>query len=160
MRFEPLRTVIALAVQNGFKLHQMDVTTAFLNGELKEKVFMKQPEGYVVKGMEGLVCKLKKSIYGLKQSPRCWNSALNDYLKQTGFVEAARDPCLYMASEGEMFLIAIYVDDILLAGKSMKRMNTVKQALSQKFLVKDMGEFNYFLGVKVVQDHSAGSVWI
>ena len=81
MRFEPLRTVIALAVQNGFKLHQMDVTTAFLNGELKEKVFMKQPEGYVVKGTEGLVCKLKKSIYGLKQSPRCWNSALNDYLK-------------------------------------------------------------------------------
>ena len=75
-------------------------------------------------------------------------------------MEAARDPCLYMASEGEMFLIAIYVDDILLAGKSMKRMNTVKQALSQKFLVKDMGELNYFLGVKVIQDYSAESVWI
>ena len=59
-----------------------------------------------------------------------------------------------------MFLIVIYVDDILLAGKSMKRMNTVKQALSQKFLVKDMGELNYFLGVKVVQDHSAESIWI
>ena len=106
MRFESLRTVIALAVQNGFKLYQMDVMTAFLNGDLKEEVYMKQPEGYV-KGKEGLVCKLKKSIYGLKQSPRCWNSALNDYLKQTGFVQAAGDPCLYMASEGQMFLIAI-----------------------------------------------------
>ena len=62
---------IALAVQNGLKLHQMDVTTAFLNGELKEEVYMKQPEGYVVKGKEDLVCKLRKSVYGLKQSPRC-----------------------------------------------------------------------------------------
>ena len=160
MRFESLRTVIALAVQNGLKLHQMDVTTAFLNGELKEEVYMKQPEGYVVKGKEGLVCKLKKSIYGLKQSPRCWNSVLDDYLKKLRFVQAAGDPCLYMASEGEMLLIAIYVDDILLAGKSITRLNTVKQALSQKFQVKDMGELSYFLGVKVIQDHNAGSVWI
>jgi len=81
VRFESLRTVIALAVQNGLKLHQMDVTTAFLNGQLKEEVYMKQPEGYVVKGKEGLVCKLRKS-YGLKQSPRCWNS---DYLKKRDF---------------------------------------------------------------------------
>ena len=139
VRFESLRKVIALTIQNGLKLHQMDVTTAFLNGELKEEVHMKQPEGYVVKGKEGLVCKLKKSIHGLKQSSRCWNSTLDDYLKQIGFLQTAGDPCLYMASEGEMFLIAIYVDDILLAGKSMKRINTVKQALSQKFLVKDMG---------------------
>ena len=160
VRFESLRTVIALAVQNGLKLHQMDVTTAFLNGELKEEVYMKQPEGYVIKGKEGLVCKLKKSIYGLKQSPRCWNSSLDDYLKKLGFLQAAGDPCLYMASEGEMFLIAIYVDDILLAGKSITRMNTVKQALSQKFQVKDMGELSYFLGVKVIHDHNAGSVWI
>ena len=157
VRFESLRMVIALAIQNGLKLHQMDVTTAFLNGELKEEVYMKQPEGYVVKGKEDLVCKLRKSIYGLKQSPRCWNSALDDYL---GFVQAAGDPCLYMSTEGEMFLIAIYVDDILLAGKSIERLNAVKQALSQQFQVKDMGELHYFLGVKVVQEHKAGIVWI
>ena len=66
IRFESLRTVIALAVQNGLKLHQMDVTTAFLNGELEEEVFMHQPEGFVTKGQEHLVCKLKQSIYGLK----------------------------------------------------------------------------------------------
>ena len=160
VRFESLRMVIALAVQNGLKLHQMDVTTAFLNGELLEEVYMKQPEGYVVKGKESLVCKLQKSIYGLKQSPRCWNSALDDYLKKMGFVQAAGDPCLYMASEGEMFLIAIYVDDILLAAKTIERLNAVKQALSQKFQVKDMGELHYFLGVRVVQDQKAGSVWI
>lgn len=160
VRFESLRTVIALAVQNDLKMHQMDVTTAFLNGELKEEVYMKQPEGYAEKGKEGLVCKLKKSIYGLKQSPRCWNSALDSHLKKMGFVQAAGDPCLYMASEGEMFLIAVYVDDILLAGRSNKRLTAVKQALSQQFQVKDMGELHYFLGAKIIQDHKTGSVWI
>ena len=160
VRFESLRTVIALAVQNGLKLHQMDVTTAFLNGELREEVYMKQPEGYAVEGKEELVCKLRKSIYGLKQSPRCWNSALDSHLKEMGFVQAAGDPCLYIASEGEMFLIAVYVDDILLAGCSNERLTAVKQALSRKFQVKDMGELHYFLGVKVVQDHRTGSVWI
>ena len=160
VRFESLRTVIALSVQNGLKLHQMDVTTAFLNGELKEEVYMRQPEGYTVKGKENLVCRLEKSIYGIKQSSRCWNSALDTHLKKMGFVQSAGDPCLYMSSEGEMFLIAVYVDDILLAGKSDKRMAKVKQALSQQFQVKDMGELHYFLGVRVIQDPSTGSVWI
>ena len=77
VRLESLRTVIALAVQNGLKLHQVDVTTAFLNGELEEEVYMKQPKGFIVKGQEHLVCKLKQSIYDLKQSPQCWNSALD-----------------------------------------------------------------------------------
>ena len=83
VRMESLRTLIALAIQNGLKLHQIDVTTAFLNGELKE-VFMKQPEGFIVKGQEHLVWRLKRSIYGLKQSPRCWNSALDSQLKKMG----------------------------------------------------------------------------
>ena len=116
VRFESLRTVIALAVQNSMKMHQMDVTTAFLNGELQEEVYMKQPESFMSDGQEDLVCKLKRSIYGLKQSPRCWNSALDNKLKQMGFVQAKGDPCLYLASEGEMFIIAVYVDDIVLAG--------------------------------------------
>ena len=118
VRFESLRMIIALSVQRCLKVHQMDVTTAFLNGELNDEVYMKQPEGYVVKGKENLVCKLKKSIYGLKQSPRCWNSVLDQFLKKIGFVQATSDPCLYIASEGELFLIAVYVDDIVLAGSS------------------------------------------
>ena len=139
VRFESLRTVIAFAVQHGLELHQMDVTTAFLNGELKEEVYMRQPEGFAAKGKEDLVCKLKKSIYGLKQSPRCWNSALDNYLKELGFLQVSGDPCLYVSSEGEMLIIAVYVDDILLAGASSKKLNAVKQALSKKFEMKDMG---------------------
>ena len=124
--------MIALAMQNGMKMHQMDVTIAFLNGELQEEVYMKQPEGFVAESQEDLVCKLKRSIYGLKQSPRCWNAALDHKLKQMGFVQAKGDPCLYMASEGEMFIIAVYVDDIVLAGKGDQRMAEVKQALESE----------------------------
>ena len=160
VRFESLRMIIALSVQRSLKLHQMDVTTAFLNGELNDEVYMKQPEGYVVKGKENLVCKLKKSIYGLKQSPRCWNSILDQFLKKIGFVQAISDPCLYIASEGELFLIAVYVDDIVLAGSSDARMKEVKQALSQKFQVKDLGELHYFLGVKIIQNQKNRTVWI
>ena len=72
----PYVSIPSQAVQNGLKLHQLDVTTAFFNRDLKEEVYMKQPEGFAAKGQEHLVCKLKRSIYGLKQSPRCWNSAL------------------------------------------------------------------------------------
>ena len=123
VRFESLQTVIARAVQNGLMLHQMDVTTAFLNGELEEEVYMRQPEGFAVKGQEDLVCKLKRSIYGLKQSPRCWNSVLDSQLKQMGFVQAKGNPCIYVTSEGEMFIIAVYVDDIILAGKVTNECN-------------------------------------
>ena len=142
--FESVRTVIALAVQNGMKLHQMDVTAAFLNGNLKEEVYMKQPKGFIEKGKENLVCKLKKSIYGLKQSPRCWNSSLDDTLKRLGFVQTSGDPCIYVRSKGEKFIVAFYVDDIILACKSEKHLREMKDALSQQYNMKDLGELNYF----------------
>ena len=93
-RQESLRVLLALSVQYKLKLHQVDVVTAFLNGNLEEEVYMAQPEGFVSPGQEHLVCKLKKSIYGLKQSPRCWNSALDAYLKQIGFTQSNSDPCI------------------------------------------------------------------
>ena len=122
--------------------------TAFLNGELEEEVFMTQPGGFVVKGQERLLCKLKRSIYGPKQSPHCWNSALDSYLKKMGFIQAMSGPCLFISSEGEPFIIGIYVDDILLGGKSDRRMTEVKKAPAMQFEVKDIGELNYILGAK------------
>ena len=80
VRFESVCSVIALAVHENIKLHHMDVKTTFLNGELHEQVFMSQPELFVKKGKENFVCHLKKSIYGLKRSPCCWNMALDDHL--------------------------------------------------------------------------------
>ena len=131
VRPESIRTVIALAVKKGLKLHQMDVTIAFLNGEIEEEVYMKQSEGFVADGQEHLVCKLRKSIYG---SLRCWNSALNAQLKTKGFNQSASDPCIYTSLE-EMFIHAVYVDDIVLAEKTDERMEEVKNMI-------DMGELH------------------
>lgn len=155
-----LRILIAQSVQNGLKLHQVVVTTAFLNSTLEEEVFMRQPEGFETKGKELLVCKLKKSIYGLKQSSRCWNVMLDTQLKEMGFAQSKNDPCIYYKTTGkEMFYIGVYVDDIVLAGKTDEDPSVVKNALSRKFDIKDLGELNYFLGIKVEQQES-NSIWI
>ena len=157
VRFE---SIIATAAQNGMMLHQMDITAAFLNGDLDEDVYMMQPEGFRVKRKEHLVCKLKRSLYGLKQVPKCWNMTLDHQLKKMGFVQNCSDPCLYISAEGELFLIAVYVDDILLATKGNKRMEEVKRALSAQFDVKDLGDLHYLLGVTIIQNREEKSIWI
>ena len=121
---------------------------------------MKQPEGFVVEGKEHLVCKLKQSLYGLKQSPRCWNSMLDAHLKGMGYVQCTNDPCIYTLAGGETIIIGVYVDDFVIAGKSSERIEQVKTSLSEKFDVKDLGELHYFLGVQIVQDHKRGTVWM
>ena len=151
VRSESVRSVISLTSKNGLKLHQMDITTVFLNGDLEEEVYMKQPEGFLAEGQEHLVCRLKKSIYGLKQSPRCWNQAIDAQLKLMGFKQSTSDPCICTStteSDG-LFILAVYVDDILLAGKSQHKIAQVKADLGKRFQLKDMGELHYFLGVSV-----------
>ena len=122
--------LLALTVQDGLYVHQMDVATAFLNGQLQEEVYMDQPEGFVMPGKEGLVCKLKHSLYGLKQAPRCWNLTLNEKLKEMGFTQMPSDPCIYVSKAQEPFIIGIYVDDIALAGRDEKQIIEVKSALA------------------------------
>ena len=160
IRFESFRTLVAIAVQKGLKLHQLHITAAFLNGHLEEEVFMKQPEGFVEEGKEHLVCKLKQSLYGLKQSPRCWNYTLDAHLKSMGYVQSTSDPCIYTSAEGETSIIGVYVDDFVIAAETTEKIKEIKTALSQKFEVKDLGELHYFLGVLVIQNHKNGTVWI
>ena len=142
IRLESLRALIAFGVQNDLLIHQIDVTTAFLNGELEEEVYMKQPEGFI-RGEKQFVCKLKKSIYGLKQSPRSWNSVLDGQFKQMSFIQCESDPCIYRACEGGVFIIGVYVDDIILAAETEKRLNDVKLVLAKRFDFKDMGKLHY-----------------
>ena len=162
VRFEPIRSIVSLGIQHKLQLHQMDVSTAFLHGELTEEVYMRQPEGFIEPGKEHLVCRLKRSIYGLKQSPRCWNHALHTQLKTMGFKQTSSYPCLYvyLESEGVPFLIAVYVDDIVLGGRSEAKMTAVKKELSQKFEMKDLGPLHDFLGVKIIQDQLTGVIWM
>ena len=117
VRFSSIRGLLAFAVQNSMLIHQMDVVTAFLNGKLDEEIYMAQPDGCVEAGKEHLVCKLKKSVYGLKQSPWCWNRAFSEYLESIGFEQSAADPCVYIRSTEPTTIIAVYVDDLILITK-------------------------------------------
>ena len=98
IRFESVRTIIALAGKYDLKLHQSDITTTFLNSELKESIYMQQPERFMMKGKEHRVCKLKLNQYGLKQSPRCWNEKFDCQLKKMGPKQLKTDPCIYTLS--------------------------------------------------------------
>ena len=149
-----------MAAKQDLKLHQLDITTVFLNGELNEDIYMKQLEGFEVKGKEHLVCKLNRSLHGLKQSPRCWNEALNSQLKKRHFKQFENDPCIYtLTSGGEIFIAAVYVDDIILACKSSTRIQEFVKSISESFDIKDMGKLHYFLGVRIAYPGS-GKIWI
>ena len=111
-----MRIILALVAHFDLELHQMDVKTAFLKGNLEEEVYMKQPEGFFIEGKEKMVCKLKKSIYGLKQASRQWYIKFNDTIKSFGFEEIIVDRCIYRKISGSKFIFfVLYVDDILVA---------------------------------------------
>ena len=119
----------------------MDVKTAFLHGNLTEDVYMIQPEGFVDPNSASKVCKLKRSIYGLRQASRSWNIHFDEVVTGLGFIKSEEDAYLYKKLSGSsiVFLI-LYVDDILLIGNDISMLNSVKESLNGKFLMKDLGE--------------------
>ncbi|CAL1361871.1 unnamed protein product [Linum trigynum] len=154
---DSLRIVMAMVAHYNLELHQMDVKTAFLNGNLDEAVYMDQPEGFVVEGKEHMVCKLKKSIYGLKQASRQWYIKFNDTITSFGFRENIVDRCIYLKISGSKFIILVlYVDDILLATNDLGLLHQTKEFLSKNFEMKDLGEASYVIGIEIFRDRSQG----
>ncbi|KAF2353386.1 Integrase catalytic core [Trinorchestia longiramus] len=152
VRFESVRAVLALAAKHNLQLHHMDVATALLNGELSEEIYLTQPEGFVSEGNENRVCKLNKSLYGLKQSSKCWNTALDGHLNQLGFKQFKTDAYIYThVSNKGLCIIVVYVDDIIIESDCIDEINKVKSCLSGKYKMKDLGKLSYFLGVSVMQ---------
>ena len=144
-----LRTLLALTASEDLELHQLDIKTAFLNGELEETIYMKQPEGYE-EGTSDTVCHLKKSLYGLRQAPRAWNTRLKKELELMSFKPSDADAGLYIAEfKGSNVYILVYVDDILIAAKDIAAVNNVKERLTSIFDVRDLGEAKYFLGMSL-----------
>ncbi|KAI5339875.1 hypothetical protein L3X38_019148 [Prunus dulcis] len=138
---DSLRVIMALVAHFDLHLHQMDVKTAFLNGDLEEDIYMVQPEGFVQEGGKSLVCKLCKSIYGLKQASRQWYLKFNKVVKDFGFVENVLDECIYMKMSGRHFIILVlYVDDILLACTNLTMLHDCKNFLSKNFEMTDLAE--------------------
>ena len=151
-RVETIKLIMALAASIGWEIHHLDVKTAFLHGELKEEVFVVQPEGFVVKGQEEKVYKLKKALYGLRQAPRAWNIKLNKILRGLNFQRCSKEPSLYRKEENKSLLVVVvYVDDLLVTGSSLEVIQEFKREMATKFEMSDLGKLTYYLGIEVYQ---------
>ncbi|KAK1615903.1 hypothetical protein QYE76_021420, partial [Lolium multiflorum] len=156
-RLTTIRVLLSLAASHGLLVHQMDVKTAFLNGELEEEIYMEQPDGFVVDGQEGKVCKLLKSLYGLKQAPKQWHEKFERTLTAEGFVVNEADKCVYYRhGGGEGVILCLYVDDILIFGTSLNVIKEVKEFLSRCFEMKDLGVADVILNIKLLKDDDGG----
>ncbi|GJY55064.1 retrotransposon protein, putative, ty1-copia subclass [Tanacetum coccineum] len=151
-----IRILIAIAAYYDYEIWQMDVKTAFLNGHLSEEVYMEQPEGFVNPKYPNHVCKLKRSIYGLKQASRQWNKRFDDEIKKFGFTQNPDEPCVYLKASGSYVAILIlYVDDILLMGNNIPMLQDVKSYLGRSFAMKDLGDAAYIIGIKIYRDRKS-----
>jgi hypothetical protein len=162
VRHTSIRAVLALVAHYDMALEQMDVNTAFLHGDLEEQIYMEQPEGFSQPGQEHLVCKLKKSLYGLKQSPRQWYKRFDSYMIKIGYRRCEYDCCVYVRSldNGSFIFLLLYVDDMLIAAKSIVEVNKLKVLLSREFDMKDLGAAKKILGMEIRRDRDAKKLWL
>ena len=160
-RMSTLRTLINISVNKNYHIHQMDVKTAFLNAEIDTEIYVDQPEGYRQTDCNNskLYCKLKKSLYGLKQSSRLWNKKLHDSLIEQGFSQSKSDYCLYTKIQNNSVLyVLIWVDDLIICASDDILLQNFKQCMSQKFKMTDLGSLNWFLGISFIQKDSSISM--
>eukprot|EP00253_Pinus_taeda_P022758 PITA_22758 len=154
-RMETVRAVLSIAAQNKWKFYQMHLKSAFLNGVLKEEVYIEQPLGYEKKGEEHKVCKLKKTLYGLKQAPRAWYSRIDSYLLENGFDKCEREPTIYIKEkDGKILIVVLYVDDVIFTGNDDYLIQNFKAVIKEEFEMTDMGLLRYFLGIEVDQNEN------
>src|SRR3954468_23318420 len=145
--------LLAIAAYHDYEIWQVDMKTAFLNGNIEEVLYMMQPEGVFDPRNAGKVCKLQRSIYGLKQASRSWNLRLDEVIKAFGFVQNVEEFCVYKKLSGSSVeFLVLYVDDILLIGNDKKFLGEVKEYLNGQFSMMDLGEAAYILGIKIYRD--------
>jgi hypothetical protein len=158
-KFNSIRILLALAAQHDLEVHQMDVKTAFLNGVLDEEIYMEQPEGFIQESKEHMVCKLKKSLYGLKQAGRSWYQMIDQNFTQLGFQRTCADQCIYhLRTRGIITIVALYVDDLIILTNQVKALARLKEALRERFEMKDLGEVHFCLGVQIVRNRKRGTI--
>ncbi|KAG8483480.1 hypothetical protein CXB51_023157 [Gossypium anomalum] len=155
-RLDTIRLLVALAAQMEWKIHQLDVKSAFLNGYLEEEIYVEQPEGFKVPHKEDMVYRLKKALYGLKQAPRAWYSRIDSYLVGLGFERSLSEPTLYVKKENSktQLIVFVYVDDLLVTGGDQAMLADFKTKMHQMFQMSDLGEMTYFLGMEVTQSQA------
>ena len=147
-----VRLFISLAATHNWDLHQLDIKNAFLHGDFQEEVYMEQPPGFVAQGEIGKVCRLRKSLYGLKQSPRAWFGKFSQAVEKFGLQKSKYDHFVfYWNSHSGIILLVVYVDDIVITGSDSTGISSLKSFLHGQFHTKDLGILRYFLGVEVMR---------
>ena len=148
-----VRTLLVTAVHHNWHIAHLDIKNAFLHGDLTEEVYMVLPEGYKHNSsIHNPVCKLQKSLYGLKQANRQWFTKLTIFLINKGFTQSYADTSLLTYKQGGYYLaLVIYVGDILLIGNNLSLINHIKQQLDTTFSIKDLGSLNYYLGIEFMR---------
>jgi hypothetical protein len=149
VRIESLRILLAVAAAEDLEVHQMDVVTAYLAGELEEEIYMAVPQGLT--GIDGKVCRLKKGLYGLKQSARVWNRRIASELKQAGLSVFPEDQSIWV-DQARNLILTLYVDDIVLFAREAQVIRRIKAFLADRFYMKDLGPIHTVLCIRVQRE--------
>jgi hypothetical protein len=158
-KISTIRMAFAIANSMDLEIRQCDIETAFLNGDIDEEIYMEQPDGYAKEG--GLVCRLQKGLYGTKQAARQWNIKIDEVLKGLGLKQSSQDPCLYYEiNEGEYLLLILYVDDIIMFSRNIKRIKEIIEGLKAKFGVTELGEPKYCLGIEIIRNRETKTLFL
>ncbi|GJW12018.1 ribonuclease H-like domain, reverse transcriptase, RNA-dependent DNA polymerase [Tanacetum coccineum] len=158
-RMETIRLLLAIAANNKWEVHHLDVKSAFLHGDLKEEVYVTQPEGFIKKQDQGKVYRLIKALYGLRQAPRAWNIKLDNTLKSLDFKKCALEQAIYTKrSKDSILLIGVYVDDLIITGTPKEEIDNFKAQMEEKFEMSDLGLLAYYLGIEVTQTNGDISI--
>jgi hypothetical protein len=151
-RLDCVRLLLALAAQERWMVHHLDVKYAFLNGELKEEVYVTQPPGFEKKGQEHRVYRFSKALYGMRQAPRVWNIKLDNTLQKIGFCQSPLEHGMYARGTGNTRLIVgVYVDDLIVMGSCSSEINSFKKQIQDEFSMSDLGPMSFYLGIEVHQ---------
>ncbi|KAG8474280.1 hypothetical protein CXB51_033820 [Gossypium anomalum] len=162
VKHSSIRALLGIVAMHDLELEQLDVKTAFLHRELKEDIYMQQPEGFTVSEKEDYVCLLKKSLYSLKQSPRQWYKRFDSFMTSHDFKRSSFDSCVYFKknSDGSFVYLLLYVDDMLIAVKDKGEIRKVKAQLSEEFEMKDLGPTKKILGMEILRDRKASKLYL
>ncbi|GLU05736.1 hypothetical protein SLE2022_228170 [Rubroshorea leprosula] len=162
VRMSSIRVVLGLAARLDLEVEQMDVKTTFLHGDLDEEIYMEQPESFKVKGKEDFVCRLKKSLYDLKQAPREWYMKFESIMRQYGYKRTSSDHCVFVKKvfANDFVILLLYVDDMLIVGQNASRIKKLKQELSKSFAMKDLGPTKQILGMMINRDRAFRKLWL